>query len=192
MNDLLILGVEVLLKEVNKKGRKTDYDLIGVYDNDQLVSVDSRIPNRLVLEALKNDDIKQFEDYKFVKTEYSYNHLRFDFLLTNQKEKCLLEVKSCTSVNHGVARFPDAITERGRRQVKELMEANKEGYRTCVLIIVQRPDVHLLVPDDETDPDFGCTLRKAVREGVEVYAYNSEFIENRIILKDEIKVSLKG
>ncbi|NIP66990.1 DNA/RNA nuclease SfsA, partial [Candidatus Bathyarchaeota archaeon] len=141
-------------------------------------------------EALKNRDIEQFVDYTRVRAEYSYNHTRFDFLLTDEKDNCLLEVKSCTSVNDGVARFPDAVTERGRRQVEELMKAIKEGYRACVLFIIQRPDAHLFAPNDETDSDFGDALRKAVEEGVEIYAYCSEFTGDKIILKDEIEVQL--
>ncbi|UCE16953.1 MAG: DNA/RNA nuclease SfsA [Candidatus Bathyarchaeota archaeon] len=191
MYELLTPGTEVILREVLRENRKTDFDLIGVFYNGQIVSVDSRVPNKLVLEALKNRDIEELSEYNIIKPEYGYGHSRFDFLLANEHERCLLEAKSCTLVKDGVAMFPDAETERGRRHVRELVKARKEGYRACVMFIVQRTDAHVFVPNDETDPEFGKVLRGAAVEGVEVYAYCSEFFENKITLKGKIKVELE-
>ncbi len=174
MHELLTPGTEVILREVLKENRKTDYDLIGVFYNGQVVSVDSRVPNKLVLEALKNRDIEELSEYNMIKPEYGYGHTRFDFFLANEHESCLLEAKSCTLVKDGVAMFPDAETERGRRHVRDLVKAKKEGYRACVLFIVQRTDVQVFAPNDETDPEFGKVLRDAAVEGVEVYAYKME------------------
>ncbi|MFB0502126.1 MAG: DNA/RNA nuclease SfsA [Candidatus Bathyarchaeia archaeon] len=174
MRELLTPGTDVVLREVLKENRKTDYDLIGVFYNGQMVSVDSRVPNKLVLEALKNRDIEELSKYNIIKPEYGYGHTRFDFFLANDQERCLLEVKSCTLVKDGVAMFPDAETERGRRHVRDLVKAKKEGYRACVLFIVQRNDAQVFAPNDETDPEFGKVLRNAALEGVEVYAYKVE------------------
>jgi len=192
MHELLTPGTEVILREMLKENRKTSYDLIGVFYNGQMVSVDSRAPNKLVLEALKNRDIKELSECNTIKPEHSYGHTRFDFFLANEHKRCLLEVKSCTLVKDGVAMFPDAETERGRRHVKDLVKATKEGYRACVLFIVQRTDAHVFAPNDETDPEFGKVLRDAAVEGVEVYAYCSEFVGNRIILKGKVKVELSS
>ncbi len=191
MHELLTPETEVILREVLKRNRKTDYDLIGVFYEGQMVSVDSRMPNRLVLEALKNRDIEELSEYSIIKPECSYGHTRFDFFLANDRERCLLEVKSCTLVKDGVAMFPDAETKRGRRHVRDLVKAKKEGYRACVLFIVQRTDAHVFAPNDETDPEFGKTLREAALEGVEVYAYLSKFVGNEIILKGKVKVNLE-
>jgi len=190
MLELLTLGSEVILREVLKENRKTSYDLIGVLYNGQMVSVDSRVPNKLVLEALRNKDIEELSEYDRIRPEYGYGHTRFDFLLTNKLEQCLLEVKSCTLVKDGRAMFPDAKTERGRRHVMDLMEAKEEGYRACVLFIVQRTNAWVFSPNDETDPEFGKVLREAAVKGVEVYAYSSEFTEDRITLKGKIRVEL--
>lgn len=84
-------------------------------------------------------------------------------------------MKSCTLVKDSVALFPDAPTERGRRHVRTLVEAKKGGYRTCVLFIVQRTDAQVFAPNDEIDPEFGKALRNAFLEGVEIFAYCSEF-----------------
>jgi sugar fermentation stimulation protein A len=191
MHELLTPGTQVILREVLKEDRKTDYDLIGVFYNGQMVSVDSRVPNKLVLEALKNGDIKELSQYTIIKPEYGYGHTRFDFFLTNEHESCLLEVKSCTLVKDGIALFPDAETKRGRRHVRDLMKAKTEGYRACVLFVVQGTDARVFAPNDEVDPEFGKVLRGAAVVGVEVYAYCSDFAGGQITLKGKVKVELK-
>jgi sugar fermentation stimulation protein A len=178
MHELLIPGTEVFLRKAVKENRKTSFDLIGVMHNGQRVSLDSRVSNKLVLEALKNKDIPELSEYNRIKPEFSYGHSRLDFLLTNEHERCLLEVKSSTLVKGKVAMFPDAVTERGRRHVNELAAAKKEGYRAGVIFLVQRTDAHSFTPCDETDPEFGKALRKAVKEGVEAYAYTTEIATN--------------
>jgi len=190
MHELLTSGTEVILREVLKENRKTGYDLIGVFYKGQMVSVDSRVPNKLVLEALKNKDIKELSEYNIIKPEYGYGHTRFDFFLANKHERCLLEVKSSTLVKDGVAMFPDAKTERGKRHVTDLAKAKKEGYRACVLFIVQRTDAHMFAPDDETDPEFGKALRNAAKEGVEVYAYKMEISPDFFLLSLSSKLDV--
>jgi sugar fermentation stimulation protein A len=192
MHELLIPGTEVFLRKAIKGNRKTGYDLIGVMCKGQRVSLDSRVPNKLVLEALKNKDITELSEYNQIKPEFSYGHSRLDFYLANEHESCLLEVKSSTLVNEGVAMFPDAVTERGRRHVNELAAAKKEGYRACVLFLVQRTDAYSFTTCDETDPEFGKTLRKAVKEGVEAYAYKTEISSNfsSLTLSSRLKVEL--
>jgi sugar fermentation stimulation protein A len=192
MHELLIPGTEVILRKVMKGNRKTGYDLIGVSYNGQRVSVDSRVPNKLVLEALKNKDIKELSEYNIIKPEFGYGHSRLDFFLANKHESCLLEVKSATLVKDGVAVFPDAVTERGKRHVNELTKAKKEGYRACILFLVQRTDAHSFAPSDETDPEFGKALRNAAAEGVEVYAYKMEISTNfsLLSLSSRLKINL--
>jgi len=188
--ELLVPGIKVLLKEVLREDRKTSYDLIGVWKNGKKISIDSRMPNKLMLEALRNGDLEEFSEYNIVKPEWSYNHTRFDFFLTNGVERCVLEVKSCTLVVNGRALFPDSPTERGRRHLMDLIEAHRNGFRACVLFVVQRTDAKVFSPNDGMDMKFGEALRKAAAEGVEVYAYSSEFIGNEIILRDKVKVDL--
>jgi len=190
MSGLLSPGVEVILKEVLNGERKTSYDLIGVYYNAQKISVDSRVPNKLVLKALGNRDLPEFSEYTLIKPEHLYGHTRFDFFLSNKYRHCLLEVKSCTLVKNGIAMFPDAKTERGSRHVRDLLKAKNEGYRACILFVIQRTDAYAFSPNDETDREFGRILRHAATRGVEVYAYCSEFVKDRIILKAKIKVKL--
>ncbi|MEM3873750.1 MAG: DNA/RNA nuclease SfsA [Candidatus Bathyarchaeia archaeon] len=192
LSELLFSGVRVVLKEAAIVGfRKTVYDLVGVYHGGRVVSVDARIPNKLVFEALKNGDLPEFLGYTVIEPEHSYGHAKFDFLIDGFGMKpCLLEVKSCTLVRDGVAMFPDAPTERGERHVLELIKALKDGYRTAVLFIIQRDDAYKFTANDETDPKFGKALREAHKRGVEVYAYSASFIKNRVWLNGKVEVVL--
>lgn len=190
LEELLVSNAEVILKEAEGSGRKTIYDLVGVRSGGQIVSVDSRLPNKLVFEALKNKDLPEFSEYSVIKPEHLYGHTRFDFLLTNTAKPCLLEVKSCTLVKDGIAMFPDAPTKRGTRHVLELAKAKNEGYRACILFIIQRADAYMFKPNDEMDLAFGEVLRQAAECGVEVYAYSSEFVEDKVMLKGKVKVAI--
>jgi len=190
MKELLTPGAEVILREAENQNRKTSYDLIGVIHENEIVSLDTMAPNRLVFEALKNKDIPEFTEYNIIKPEHQYKNSRFDFLLKNKKENCLLEVKSCTLVKNGIALFPDAPTLRGQRHLQELTVAKKEGNRACILFIIQRTNASVFTSNDETDPNFGKALRNAVANDVEAYAYSSEFDEKRIVLKKKIKIDL--
>ncbi|WXG39804.1 MAG: DNA/RNA nuclease SfsA [Candidatus Freyarchaeum deiterrae] len=190
LQELLYPGVRVLLADRQKENRKTRYDLIAVYYGDQLISMDSRIPNKLVLEALENKFFDEFREYSTITPEFKFHESRLDFLLENGDKKCLIEVKSCTTVIDGVALFPSAPTLRGRRHLMELMRALREGYRSCILFVVQRTDASVLRPYDLIDHKFGETLREASSRGVEVYAYFSEFGGKEITIRGKIPVDL--
>ena len=187
LQEILYSGVEVILSRVERPGRKTKYDLIGVKHLGQKISVDSRIPNRLVLEALKKQSIPEFSQYTAIKPEYTYGESRIDFRLSNS-DVCFLEVKSCTLVEDGLALFPDAPTERGRRHIAELMKAKRSGNRACILFLIQRNDAMAFAPNDRTDPAFGHTFREALKCGVEAYAFSSAFVGDRIELRGKLTV----
>lgn len=191
MHELLIPGTQVIIREALNQKRKTRHDLIGVIHDKERVSVDSRVPNKLFLEALKNQDVKELSPYD-VKPEFTYGHTRFDFLLTNSREKCFVEAKSTTLVEDGVAMFPDAVTDRGRRHVNDLVKAKKEGYRACILFLVQRNDASSFAPCDEIDPKFAEAIRKANREGVEIYAYKTKISTDfsTIFLSSKLNINL--
>ena len=189
MTELLVPKTEVLLRKItlNEK-RKTNWDMLGVYTPTGLVSVDSRLPNDLIAEALKDSLLKEFSEYELVRREYTYSSSRFDFFLKSNEKQCLLEVKSCTLVKNGHAFFPDAPTIRGRRHLLELINAKHEGYRACVIFVIQRDDASVFSPNDEIDPRFGDALRLAVSEGIEVFAYRCKVTETSIRLKEQVDI----
>lgn len=173
LKELLLPGNEVFLIKRNSPHRATPYDLALVKYRDRLVSVDARLPNGLVRDAVNRGELLEFEGYNVARCEVKYGNSRLDMLLEDAAHnRCYVEVKSCTLVDDtGTARFPDAPTGRGRRHLQELAAAVGQGHRGVVVFLVQREDAGIFSPNDTTDPDFGDTLRNVVRIGVEAYAY---------------------
>lgn len=192
LEELLVPGAKVFLLEKEEGKRRTGYDLVAVSHRGGLVSVDSRLPNRLVGEALAEGRLAPFRRCRLARGEVSYGRSRIDFLLQCGGKPCLLEVKSCTLVRDGMALFPDAVTERGRRHCLELARARREGYRAAVLFVVQRTDASIFSPNDATDPAFGEALRWAAGRGVEVLAYRCLVTEKGVALGREMAVDLGG
>lgn len=193
LGELLAPGRRVVLVERPGAQRKTGYDLVLVEHEGRWVSVDARLPNDLVAEALSAGRLDPLAGYPVVRREVTWGRSRFDFLLeAPDKPLCLLEVKSVTLVLGGLACFPDAVTARGRRHVEELAEAVEAGYRAAVVFVVQRDDPVGFRPHDESDPGFGRALREAARRGVEVYAYACRVEPGRIELTRALPVYLEA
>lgn len=191
LGELLVPGRRVLLVERSGAKRKTGYDLGLVEMDGHWVSVDARLPNDLVAEALTAGRLAPLAGYPSLRREVSWGRSRFDFLLeAPDRPPCFLEVKSITLVLDGLGCFPDAVTARGRRHLDELAEAVKAGYRGVVVFVVQRDDATGMRPHDESDPDFGRALREAARHGVEVYAYACRVEPGRIQITRALPVHL--
>ncbi len=189
LQELLKNGSEVYLKEVGGQKRKTTFDLVAVMSGDVFVSVDSRLPSKLFAEAIDKGVLEEFRGCSFTRFEPGFEDVRFDVELSCQS-RCLVETKSCTLVVDGVALFPDAPTVRGKRHMEMLAEAKKRGLRSAVVIVIQRDDARVFRPNEETDPDFSMALKRAVREGVEVYAYLTEFENNTLFLTHPVEVDV--
>ena len=191
LGELLLPGRRVLLIERSAPKRKTGYDLSLVEMEGRWVSVDARLPNDLVAEALHAGRLAPLAGYAHQRREVTYGHSRFDFRLdAPQRPPCLVEVKSITLVLDGLGCFPDAVTARGRRHLEELAQAHKEGYRAAVIFCVQRDDAQGMRPHDEADPEFGRTLRRVARQGVEVYAYGCHVEPGRVKIEQRLPVHL--
>ena len=184
MKELLYPGAKIYIQHKKGAGRKTEYDLILVEHRNTLVSIDSRLPNLLTAEAIKEKKINPFRGYKVKKAEYTRGDSRLDFLLEGEKGRVFVEVKSCTLVNSDVALFPDAPTNRGSKHLKNLENCLTEG-RAAMLIVVQRSDANVFSPNVVTDEVFSETLRRVSEQGVEVYAYTCK------ISLDEAKIERK-
>lgn len=87
---------------------------------------------------------------------------------------CWVEVKSVTLCEGRRARFPDAVTERGRRHLEHLAERVRAGDRAALLFVVQRGDADSVAPADDIDPAYGAALREAAAAGVEIHAWSVE------------------
>ncbi len=191
LGELLVPGRRAILVERLAAGRKTGYDLSLVEHRGRWVSVDARLPNDLVEEALVAGRLEPLSGYSAVRREVTHGRSRFDFMLeAAERPSCLLEVKSITLVVDGLGCFPDAITQRGRRHVTELAEAVATGYRAAVLFCVQRDDAQGVRPHDESDPDFAQALRDAAKQGVEVYAYACRVVPGMVEIAQCLPVHL--
>lgn len=172
LGELLVPGRRAILVERPAAGRKTGYDLSLIEHEGRWVSVDARLPNDLVEEALAAGQLEPLAGYASLRREVTFGRSRFDFLLESVgRPLCLVEVKSITLVIDGLGCFPDAVTARGRRHVTELARAIRSGYRAAVVFCVQRDDAIGVRPHDESDPGFAQALRDAAAQGVEVFAY---------------------
>jgi sugar fermentation stimulation protein A len=192
LRELLVTGRRVLLAAAQAPGRLTAYDLLMVDLDGTLVSIDARLPSRLLYEALQAGQVEEFAGYAQVRREVAYGQSRLDLVLEGGPDggRCFIEVKSVTLVKEGVALFPDAPTQRGRRHLGELARARAEGHRAAVVFVVQRDDTIRFSPHDEADPAFGQALREAAQAGVEVYAYKCRVSEEEVALDAPLPVAI--
>ena len=155
-----------------------------------LVSADARLPNALVWEAWRDGALPHLGGYPSARREVRYQDSRLDLVLQSPDGDCYVEIKSVTLVQDGIARFPDAPTDRGRRHVATLVRAVEEGHRAAAVFVVQRPDAVALSSYDANDPLFGDALREAVAAGVEAYAFTCAVSRESIAIAGEVPVLL--
>lgn len=190
MKELLIPGTPVLLKPAGDPRRKTQFTLYMVLKDSLWVALDSIAANVLVYQALVARKLPMFTGYHSVRREVSFGQSRFDAVLWGGEKTCYIEVKCCTLVVDGEARFPDAPTERGRKHVEELAGAVQAGHDGAIIFVAQREDVQRFHPHDATDPEFGRALRNAYDAGVGILAFNCRVTPHDIEIKAQIPVDL--
>ena len=157
-----------------------------------LVGVNTGRSNALVREAIEAGIIDELAGYHDIRAEVRIGEegSRADFLLARDGEHCYLEVKNVTAaVEDGVALFPDAVSTRGTRHLRELIGVLRApGRRAVLCFCVQRDDVREVRPADAIDPDYGNTLRQALEAGVEVIAYRATLCPRGVALAERIPV----
>jgi sugar fermentation stimulation protein A len=182
MRDCAIPGYPVLLSLAAGAKRKLLYNLELIRVNGHWVDIHTQRSNRVVEEALRGGWIADFAGFS-VRPEYRFGDSRLDFFLQRGEERVLLEVKNVTlTEGKGIACFPDAVTLRGQKHLRELLQAVKEGYRGVIFFLVQRGEAVGFCPADNIDPEYGRLLRQAVAGGVEAMAWRSVVSpeENRV------------
>lgn len=174
LEELLRPDRRVRLRPADRPRRKTDWTLVLVEtpDGSGWVSLDTTLPNRLVERALRRRWLDELSGWELHDTEVPLGGSRIDFVLAGGGgRRMALEVKSVTLVEEGVGLFPDAVTARGARHVRELREvAGKDGWEAAVLFVVQRRDVRKVVAAPGIDPEFARALREARRASVATLA----------------------
>ena len=156
MMGLLDTGNNVWFSKSDNPKRKLKYTLQIIDVNGNLVGINTQLTNKIVLESLKKKKIKSLIDFIDIKTETKFSdNTRFDFLLSNDKDKCFLEVKNVTLLRkNNVAEFPDAITLRGTKHLKELINAKKKGYKSYILYLIQRNDCKFFKIAKDIDQEY--------------------------------------
>ena len=170
-------GMRVWLSESDNAARKYRHTWEIVEVGDVMVGINTSRPNALVQEAIAGGAIPELKGYRTLKREVGYGEesSRVDIVLESPRRRsCYVEVKNVTAaVTRGVALFPDCVSERGSRHLRELMRIKAGGLRPVQLYCVQRGDVEEVRPADAIDPEYGRTLREAIDAGVEVLAYRA-------------------
>ena len=192
LKELLIPGAELLLHPSPEGSqRKTKFSTVMVKHEGELISLVSTLPNRFIKELLKENTLPILKDFQYVRAEPSCGNHRFDFLLNDVNGyPFYLEVKSVTYVENGLAKFPDAVTERGTRHANALAELVLNGTGAGILFVCQRSDANKFEPMWDRDPKFSQALLKANQGGVHVWCITSQMSETEMTFKREIPVNL--
>ncbi|HET9653343.1 MAG TPA: DNA/RNA nuclease SfsA [Usitatibacter sp.] len=185
-------GSRVWLSESDSVTRKYRHTWELVEVDDVLVGINTGLPNALVAEAIGDGTIRELAGYGSMRREvlFGEERSRVDLLLEGEgREPCYVEVKNVTAAaSAGVALFPDCVSERGSKHLRELMRLKARGARPVQLYCVQRGDVREVRPADGIDFEYGRTLREAIAAGVEVLAYRAEVTPGEIRLAERIPV----
>ncbi|MFQ6083204.1 MAG: DNA/RNA nuclease SfsA [Candidatus Aminicenantia bacterium] len=188
LSTVLERGREILCTKAKAKRRKTNLNAFAVKLNGIYATVNSLFANTIFENAIKRkllSDLKDFslEDKEKLIPEYG----RIDFVLKNLKgEQLLVEVKSCTHVENGIAKFPDRPTERGRKHLKILGKIGKDGINSIVVFVIQRPDALSFKAFKEIDQEFAHLLKEIYHQGVGIRAISTEFVPpDKIYLEND-------
>jgi len=185
-------GNRVWLSESDASSRKYRHTWEIVEVGKVMVGINTARPNALVEEAIGTGAIAELGGYATVRREVTFGEegSRIDLLLEHpERAPCYVEVKNVTAaVSRRVALFPDSVSERASKHLRELMRLKATGLRPVQLYCVQRGDVHEVRPADAIDPEYGRTLRRALEAGVEVMAYRAKVTPREIAVEERIPV----
>ncbi len=191
MMGLLKTGNKVWLSRSDNPNRKLKYTLEIIEDKSSKVGINTHLTNKLVFEALNEKIIKTFEKIDMIKHEVKFGEkTRFDFLVSKEKKKTFIEVKNVTlSRKKGLAEFPDAITARGLKHIKELLRAQEKGFEICLLFVIQREDCKKFQLAKDIDPEYCELLAKAAKK-LKILCYDCKFSTKGIKLNSKINFKL--
>lgn len=185
--ELLIKGAKVYAEKTENLNRKTQYDLISVVKNREIINMDSQAPNKVFGEWVKEGGF--FENIAFMKPECKYKNSRFDFYIETNK-KIFIEIKGVTLEENGVVMFPDAPTQRGIKHINELIESTTEGYEAYIFFIIQMEKCSYFTPNYKTHPEFAKMLKEAKNCGVNIRALNCFVSPDELKVNDFVEVRL--
>ena len=184
-------GSAVYISRSDNENRKLAYTWELILANRTWVGINTMHPNRLVAEAVQSGVIRELCGYETVRREVKVSaHSRLDLCLDGSNGCCFVEVKNVTLAIDGAAAFPDAVSERATKHLKELMRLKRKGHRAAVVFVIQRDDCDYFRPADEIDPEYGRWLRRAIKAGVEALPYVAKVTSKEIVLTERIEAKL--
>ena len=192
MLGLLKQGNKVWLTRTDNPKRKLKYTLQIIQVGKSKVGVNTHLTNKIVLDALKNNLIKEINDKIEIKPEKKFGtNTRFDFFISKKNYKAFIEVKNVTLLrNKGIAEFPDAVTSRGLKHINELIKAYKKGYKIFILYLIQREDCKFFTIAKDIDPEYSNSLSKAVKKKLNILCYDCKFSTKGIKLNKKVNFKI--
>lgn len=180
LKELLITDNKLYLKKANNPNRKTQWTLIAVDKEKEVILINASFHRKIFEAILNNHQINQFGPLKNIKAEVKYGASRLDFQIFTQKGgEIWIEGKGCSLSEDGVAKFPDAPSIRAVKHLNELMKLKKSGKRAAIYIAILS-NATVFTPNRATDPLFADTFKLAVNAGVEVYPLQLSYHEQQI------------
>jgi sugar fermentation stimulation protein A len=185
-------GWTVALSYHDNPKRKLKYSLEMTHNGDTWIGINTGIPNKISKTSIENHEIPELDGYEVVRSEVKVGQSRLDLKLEGHPTKpdCFVEIKNVTLKDGDRVIFPDAVTERGQKHIRELIEIKASGLRAAMLYIVQREDVKTFSTAGEIDPKYAELLKEATAKGVEVYCYQYSVTPKEIKLKQKLEVIL--
>ena len=190
MMGLLNENSDAWVSHVDDPKRKLKFTLQILKKSKNLVGVNTHLANKLVLEGLNNNSFLEFKNLEKVTSEVFYNkETRFDFLVEKKNKKLFIEVKNVTLIRDGkTAEFPDAVTKRGSKHIKTLMEASDNGYETYVIFLVQINNCNYFKIANDIDKEYYENYKTAKKSGVRFIAYNCSVGPNEIKINKKVQI----
>ena len=184
-------GATVWLSFNDSPKRKLKYTWELVEVDNALVGINTSHPNKIVEEAILAGNVKELIGYKSLRREVKYGqNSRIDILLEDDdKPKCYVEVKNVTLKRENRADFPDAVTSRGAKHLRELGDMVEEGARSVMFYLVQRPDCDIMDIARDIDPTYDEELKNAIKRGVEVICYQCRLSTEEISVDQALPVA---
>ncbi len=192
MYGLLTEGNKAWISKSNNPNRKLKYTLEIIEVNESRVGVNTHSANKIVLHALQNNLISELGDVLDINPEKKFGtNTRFDFLVNSKKNRTFIEVKNVTlSRTKGLAEFPDAVTDRGLKHLKELIKASKKNYKIFILYLIQRDDCKSFAIAKDIDLKYANALNKAVKNKLKILCYDCKFSSKGIKLNNQINYKI--
>lgn len=181
-------GWPVLLSVHDNPNRKYEHTWEMVNNGKCWISINTHRTNQVVSDGIENGLIPELAGYDEIKREVKYGeNSRIDILLSKSDQKCYVEIKSVTLVEDGTYMFPDAVTKRGLKHLRELENVVKNGDRGVIFFLLQRSDGECFSPAAHIDPEYAKALKEVASNGVEILAYNTVINPPEICIKDRLK-----